>query len=214
MLRYRTEISFLYPKIDIRQYVIYIGKTDLSMKASVVQTGLNYNYTIIDMHTIDCERLLQLDNSDALVLAVLCDFKGRPNREVIRYILQRLKQLNGANESKYREYVHMLEILSSNRDLTKTIEQEQQMLTQIEQHQLPSFRVGMRYGMEQGRLQGMEQGRLQGEGKLLERLLIRRFGAKKITKPIRQKLSNATIKELECWGDNILDSKTPEDVFR
>ncbi|KOR28247.1 hypothetical protein TI05_17300 [Achromatium sp. WMS3] len=43
-------------------------------------------YTIIDMHTIDCERLLQLDNSDALVLAVLCDFKGRPNREVIRYI--------------------------------------------------------------------------------------------------------------------------------
>ncbi len=34
------------------------------------------------MHTIDCEKFLTMDSPDALVLAILCDFKGRDERDM------------------------------------------------------------------------------------------------------------------------------------
>ena len=81
MLRYRTEISHGNPDIDIRQYLIYIGKAPFNMPEGLQQSGLDYKYNILDMHTIDCEILFKMDNADALVLAILCDFKGRPEQE-------------------------------------------------------------------------------------------------------------------------------------
>ena len=46
MLRYRTEISLTHPELDIRQYLIYIGKAPLNMPTTLQQTGLDYHYTI------------------------------------------------------------------------------------------------------------------------------------------------------------------------
>ncbi len=121
MLRYRVDIGQSYPDTDIRQYVIYIGKPDLTMPSGLTQTGLvslsDYRHA-----PVDGEVLLAHDDPDALVLAILCDFKGRPERDVVRYILTRLKQLTDDREGWFREYVHMLEVLSSNRNLEHVIE--------------------------------------------------------------------------------------------
>jgi len=45
------------------------------------------------MHTIDCEKFLKMDTPDALVLAILCDFKGRDEKDVVVYIITRLREL-------------------------------------------------------------------------------------------------------------------------
>ena len=102
--------------------------------------------------------------------------------------------------------MRMLEVLSTNRALEQIIEEEEKMLSQVEQTRLPSYRIGME--------QGMQQGMQQGEGKLLERLIIRRFGIQAITESIRQKLAIASVEDLEQWADNILDAKKLDDVFK
>jgi hypothetical protein len=168
------------------------------MADGIQQTGLDYRYQIIDMHTVDCETLLNQGTPEALVFAILCDFKGRPEREVVHYILQRLHQLTAENESRFREYMRMLEVLSTNRALEQLIEEEEKMLSQVEQTRLPSYRIGMQ----------------QGEGKLLERQINRRFGIQVMTASLRHKLATARVEELEQWADNILDAKTLDDVFR
>ena len=57
MLRYRSEIIERHPLSDIRQYLVYIGKSRLTMVDRIQQTGLDYHYSIIDMHKVDCRRI-------------------------------------------------------------------------------------------------------------------------------------------------------------
>ena len=158
MLRYRSDIGLARPEHDVRQYLIYIGKAPLVMPDRLSQSGLDYRYSIIDMHTVDCHTLLQQDNPDALVLAIPCDFKGRSDREVVHYILQRLRELTGDNESRMRDYLRMLEILSTNRSLERIIEEEQKMLSQVDQTRLPSFRIGMEQGFSKVLIKGFSSG--------------------------------------------------------
>ncbi len=87
---------------------------------------------------VDCQTLLSQDKPEALVLAILCDFKGRPAPEVVHFIFERLQQLTANNESGFREYIRMLEILSTNRGLEKVVEEEV-MLSQINYSHPPAF---------------------------------------------------------------------------
>jgi hypothetical protein len=208
MLRYRAEIGQTNPTLDIQQTLIYIGKAPLTMPTGIQQNGLDYRYNIIDMHLVDCQNLLTQDKPEALVLAILCDFKERPAREVIHFIIQRLQQLTANNESGFREYMRMLEILSTNRNLEKTIEEEEEMLSQVKYSQLPSFNIGLKQGLIEGKLEG----KLEGEANLLCRQLTRRFGP--LGEAIQARLDNATLDQLDQWAENILDAKTLEDVFK
>lgn len=66
-------------------------------------------------------------------------------------------------------------------------------------------------GMEKGIHQGMQEGMQQGSLGVLLRLITRRFGP--LDSSTRQRLQQATVQELECWADNILDAQTLDDVF-
>ncbi|MCP4407044.1 MAG: Rpn family recombination-promoting nuclease/putative transposase, partial [Gammaproteobacteria bacterium] len=162
MLRYYTDIRLSWPKEPLHQYLIYIGKDRLSMPAGIDEPGHRYRYRILDMRQIDCDALLNQDTPDALVLAILCDFKNRPAKDVVHYILTRLKILLKDDESGFRRYIDMLEILSENRALQETIKEVEQMLTQVDIQKLPSYQLGMEQGLEKGREEGMEKGMEKG----------------------------------------------------
>jgi hypothetical protein len=57
----------------------------------------------------------------------------------------------------------------------------------------------------------MQQGKQQGEGLLLQRQLIRRFGA--LPDNIVALLAGASLEQLETWGDQVLDAKSLDEVF-
>jgi len=144
MLRYYTDIRFAsrHPG-PIRQFLIYIGADRLTMPAGLEEPGLlDYRYGLIDMHQVDCAGLL----AQALVLAVLCNFGGRRPQEVVTYIVHRLRELLGANEQEFRDYMTMLEILSRNRGLQTQIKEAERMLTEIDIESLPSFSIGFERG--------------------------------------------------------------------
>ena len=89
-------------------------------------------------------------------MAVLCDFQDRPPRNVIHEILTRLVERLHEAPPRLREYVEMLEILSTNRDLNLNIEEELEMLT-IDLEKLPSYRIGERRGLEKGMEKGAHE---------------------------------------------------------
>ena len=97
-----------------------------------------------------------------------------------------------------RDYLRMLEILSTNRSLERIIEEEQKMLSQVDQTRLPSFRIGM------------EQGLQQGELLLLKRQIQRRFGS---IPPAQQAcLEQLGRDRLERLGEDLLDFTRIEDL--
>ncbi len=150
MLRYRTDIALQWPGAEIEQYLIYIGKNKLTMPDGIYAKGLSYHYHIIDMHQIDCQYFLTQNNPDALVLAILCDFKGQDAQAIIHHIISELKHYYKENETGFRESISMLEILSSNRDLEARVKQEEKMMLSMRWDELPSYEIGLEEGIEKG----------------------------------------------------------------
>ena len=133
------------------------------MADGIDASGWQYRYQLIDMHSLDCERFIHEDNPDALVLAILCDFKGRNQREVVEGIIRRLIELIGKRPDELRNYLKMLETLSTNRRLERVFrEVEKKMLSEIDVEKLPSYQLGMDFGIEQGIERGIERGIEQG----------------------------------------------------
>jgi hypothetical protein len=72
-------------------------------------------------------------------------------------------------------------------------------------------RIGIEQGIKRGIEQGIEQGIERGEMMFLRRMLTKRFG--ELPSAIEMRLSQATIADLELWGDRILDAQTLTDIF-
>ena len=171
MLRYYTDIAFQYGDLPVRQYLIYIGKSGLSMADSVDTGFLQYYYRIIDMHQIDYRHLLDHDSPDAIVLSILGDFKDTPERQAVSEIVSRLYSKLEGQPKRFREYFYMMEILSDNRNLKEFIKEAKQMITQVKLENLPSYELGMEEGMEKGMEKGREEGVEKGIAMLVMRLL-------------------------------------------
>jgi len=199
MLRYRTDIRLGHPILPIRQYLLYIGKKSLGMAAGINETELSYRYQVIDMHGVDAEALLRQDTPEALVIAILADFRGQPERVMVHRILRRLAELTVDNQAAFRDYLLMLEVLSSNRDLKTLIQQEEAMLSQVKYSDLPSYGLGMQQGIQ------------QGEALTVLKLLELKFGA--VTDAVREHLHNSDADTLLVYLERILTAETIADVL-
>jgi len=123
------------------------------MAEGIESRQLNYRYGLVDMHAIDYRLFMEQDTPDAIVMAILCDFRGESARQVVHGLLTRLIQLTRYDAKRLREYISMLEILASNRNIDIDIQQEFEML-QVEIEKLPSFVLGEKKGIQQGMQEG------------------------------------------------------------
>ncbi|NOQ36644.1 MAG: hypothetical protein GQ569_12250, partial [Methylococcaceae bacterium] len=146
MMRYYTDIAFNYPKLPIEQYVIYIGKQPLKMKSEVAGKNWQYRYNLIDMHSVDCQTLIKQDNPDALILAILCDFKGHDEQAMVNHITLRLHELLKEQPKEFRKYLTMLTVLSENRDLEQHIKKATEMITNVSVEKMPFYKMGVEKG--------------------------------------------------------------------
>ena len=162
MLRYYIDIRQKYPKLPIYQYLLYTSNKKLSMKNYISENNLNFNYKLIDMREIDCEEFIKIDTPDSLVLAVLCDFKDKNEKDVLFYLTKRLQELLRNNSDKLSKYMLMLETLSKNRDLKETLKEVESMLREIEFEKLPSYELGLERGVQDGMQLGLKKGLEKG----------------------------------------------------
>jgi hypothetical protein len=171
MMRYYTDIKLEWAAEPILQYLIYIGRNNLTMPDHHAGQDFTYRYRVLDMRTVDCGMLLAKDTPEALVLAILCDFKGKPEQEMAYYIVNRLHELLEHDEKGFRDYLGMLEVLSENRNLQPQIKEAEKMLTQVKVENLPSFQIGLEAGMERGIERGLEQGVRRERLRLAQQLI-------------------------------------------
>lgn len=214
MLRYFVDIAFAYPDKPIHQYVVYIGRDNLRMSNSLQMQQWHYEYNLLDVRCIDCQAFLEQNNPDALVLAILCDFKQQDKQLVVRKIVQRLYSLLRDNESGWREYFKMLEILSENRDLQQQVYEEERMLSEIDITRLPSYKDGWQHGHQEGRQEGRQEGKHEFAKALLWRLLEQKFGQMSDAEAVQQKIMQANDEQLMLWATRVLTANTLDEVFQ
>ena len=106
------------------------------------------------MKNLDCEEFLNSDSPDALVLAVLCDFKYLKPNEIVEKILRKLKKLI-KDDKTYRKYFIMLEEISTLRNLKEVIKEVNMRLSDIRWEDLPSYEIGMQKGIQKGLEKGV-----------------------------------------------------------
>lgn len=66
-------------------------------------------------------------------------------------------------------------------------------------------------GMQKWLLQERTEGKIEGRAEVLLRLLRRRFGD--LPTEIAQRVTIATIPDLDRWADRILDARSLDEVF-
>ena len=195
MLRYLSDILLNYPGENVVQYLLYIGKAALTMPDGLDTNQLHYRYQLLDMHDMDYQFFLKQNSPDAIIMAVLCDFKDQDNKTVIHEILTKLTALTQHDSRQLRECLTMLEILSSNRDLNLDIQQEFEML-QIEIEKLPSYVIGEQKGMAIGEQKGMVVGERKKALAIAKQLLAINLDKEKIAQ-----ITGLELKEL----DNLIE---------
>ena len=188
---------------------------EFSMIETETETHHSYHYQTLDMHAIDCETLLLQNTPEALILAILSDFGDYTGREVVQRILQGLQVLTGDQAAVFRDYLLMLEILSSNRDLKQILKEEVKMLSQVKYSDLTSYELGMEDGLQEGMVKGIEKGMVkgiwQGEAFMLQKLLQVKFGS--LPNSISQRIQAASSEELLYWSERLLSANSLAEIF-
>ena len=153
MMRYLNDIAFLYPENEINQYLIYIGKENFKMKNCYKNKNISYKYNVIDMKKIDCNRFLNLNTPEAVVLAILCDFKDKNKQEVVNEIIKRLYKLS-KTKNEFLKHIEILSIFSTNRDLKEEVKRGVEMIAKIEKRKIPFYEDGFKEGEKRGLIKG------------------------------------------------------------
>ena len=127
------------------------------MQESIERDGISYRYDIINLQDMECDKFLYSNNPSAVVLSILCNFQDRGKQVVVNTILKRLKELTIDNEVEYRNYLKMVNILSSNRNLENEVEKGAKMFS-VDIKKTPFYKIGMSKGVEDGIKKGLENG--------------------------------------------------------
>ena len=99
MLVYRGLFYERYP-LPMEQYVIYLGTGKPTMQTHIDMPYLSFYYNLIAINTIDYEAFVNSDEPEAIILAILADFKNEDNELVIRKILNNLNEKTTGTKKK------------------------------------------------------------------------------------------------------------------
>ena len=107
------------------------------------------------MDEIDCEELIQSNDSSAIALSTLCDFKGQDKQSVVNRILLKLRELN--DDRAFEKYLEIVTLYSTNRGLEENVKKGVEMLT-VDIEKTPFYKIGVEKGRKEGIEKGIEKG--------------------------------------------------------
>jgi len=153
MLKYLSLIYDNYETLPL-QVVLYIGEEKINIKNYIDGEYLNFSYIVKNIQDIDCIELIESDNINDNVLALLCNIKNFDK------ILSKLKDKLSKIEPKQREdYLRKVFYLLRLRPKLSEFFQEQQkkelpMPFTLEIDKDPWYKKGIEKGVEKGREEG------------------------------------------------------------
>ena len=172
MLLYRCLIDVKH-ELPIRQIVFYIGYEPLRMPNYIKEDKLYYECEIYDFRNLDANAFLNSEAPDAVIFAILCDFKDELPEVIIEKVFLRLKDLC-TRKDELNKFVFQLQILTSLRNFEPIVElkiKDMSLVLDI------NVKKSLFYldGKEEGRAEGKEEGKEQGKIEMIEELLIQKY---------------------------------------
>jgi predicted transposase YdaD len=161
MLEYYLLIKNRYKNRKIIQMVLYVGDKNLKMQHIFQEDKIIFEYILKDIKEIECAKLIQSEDLDDKILAVLCDIQNES-----KYINSIIDEVLKLNEKERKDYIKKLLSLSRyrpkiNEKLVINIKERVMPIT-IDLNQDPYYKEGLTKGITQGITQGLSQGITQG----------------------------------------------------
>jgi len=190
ILEYYLLIREKYKTNKIEQMVLFIGE-NLNMPSFIRENKLSFSYTLKDIKEINCNELINSNDLEDKILAVLCNIEDEN-----RYINAIIEEIIKLDENKRKDYIKKL--LSLSRYRTKINEmlianiKEKVMPITIDLKNDPYFKEGLQQGLQQGLQEGLQEGKKLGLKKGI--LVLMDLGLKR--EDIAKKM-NLTINEID-----------------
>jgi len=187
-----------------RQVVLYVGEPALAIGGELRGPDLRFQYRVIDIRTLDGDRLLESGDVGDNVIAI--PGRLRDHKEAVHRIVERIAGL--AATARETAPAQLL-ILAGLRHLSGTVEQETRNMpidVDIREHEVlgPMFR--------EERREGRQEWRQEGELTILLRLIEKRFGA--LPAWAAEKLASLPARDLEDLSVRVLDAPSVEELLR
>ena len=152
-------------------------------------------------------------NQSGNTLADIIQLETSPEPETVRQVVSRLTQR--MKEARYDSLRRAL-VVWINRVVIKRVipgenVPELNELQEIDNMLAERVDQWVEKWKQEGHQTGRQEGRQEGEGRLLTRLLERRFGV--LPNWVKERIDAATSEQLEMWGERIFDTTTLEAFF-
>jgi hypothetical protein len=173
MLLYRALVYEKYRSV-VRQAVFYLGPGWLSMKSSLEQAQLHFEYDLINVQEIPAQHFLSAAQPEEIILGILGDFGQVPAQEIAQTILDKIKHLP-LEISDRDKYVLQLEIIAKLRGMQTLITQKiQDMAIQYNLQDDVRFKQGIEKGIDLGEYKTLKRlcHRMHEKGMPLEEIVL------------------------------------------
>ena len=199
MAEYCLSVFRLFERFP-RQIVLYVGEPALRMENELRGPGVLFQYRLIDIRTLDGDRLLESEDVGDNVIAILA--RLRDHEGAVRKIVERIAGLAVAERETA---LAQLLILAGSRRLAKIVEREARKMP-IHIDILENEVLGPVF------LKGRQEGLQTGERTVLRRLIEKRFGALPIW--AGEKLEVLSTSELEDLSERVLDARNVDELLK
>ncbi|MGC9946091.1 MAG: DUF4351 domain-containing protein [Bryobacteraceae bacterium] len=207
MMEYCVGVRRLFGQFP-RQILLYVGEGPMHMEGALRGPGLSFEYDLIDIRTLNGERLLESEQVGDNVIAILAQV--RDDKEAVHRIVERIAGLAIAERETA---LAQLMILAGLRHLAPTVEQETRDMPidlDIRDHEVlgPMIIKAELKAQQKGRQDGLQAGELT----VLRRLIEKRFGA--LPGWASEKLGAMQAPELEDLSERVLDAASVDELLR
>jgi hypothetical protein len=103
-------------KYPVRQFVIYIGNKQPTMKTVLSEDGNYFQFQLINITKLDYLRFLNSTNPEEIILAILGDFGNEKPETALSHIIQRLEETK-TDQNTLQKHFNQLRILAKLRKL-------------------------------------------------------------------------------------------------
>ena len=201
---YSFELAELCKSDCVVPVVIFLREADSAPTSLTLgpkhQPYITLDYLACKLKAIPYERWQHSDNLVARLNLPNMHIPAGHEINVYHQAIQGLQKLE-PDRDKQAKYVDFIDIYARLTD--NQLQQWQQ--------QYPEESTTMTGFAQRYRDEGRDEGRVEGERRVLERLLQRRFGALSVENT--ERLTEASMEDLETWAENVLDAQTLDDVF-
>jgi predicted transposase YdaD len=158
-------------RLPVKQIVLFLGKDETRRSLMVPEADMGYfpyRYQLLNIHDIPYREFMQ--HKETLVFAILGNFNGQQNVEVIREIMQKTRDFLRSRE-EFEEFTADLLTLSDLRNLDSDIEIQIPVfmpLKDLDFRKTKTYRKVKKEGMEEGKLEGKLEEKIQIAKAMLE----------------------------------------------